>query len=116
MAGARWMLLALAAWPAVSHARRDAAPVCVLRAAVEGPEAQEDGTILFRGRTGKDQSWMGRFKGGRCPMMTSFSAVLVEQGSNRYCEGDIVRAVNSPAQGPGPRCAIDTLSPVPADR
>lgn len=106
------VLLPLAAMVAcASPGQTGKAPACVLRSGVAAPVVRDDGKLYFRGQPDQRQSYIAVFKGGDCPGLNRFAAVIVESSGDRYCEGDKVRAIMTPSQVPGPRCVIDRLQP-----
>jgi hypothetical protein len=98
-----------------AKARSRDAPRCVLQSRVAAPVVREDGQLYFRGQPDRRQSYIARFKGGTCPGLNPFAAVIVETSAVGYCEGDKVRALMSPGQIAGPRCVIDHLEPFSGD-
>jgi len=82
---------------------------CVVQSRVAAPVVRDDGRLYFRGLPDRRQSYIAIFKGGRCPGLVPFAAVIVETSGAGYCEGDKVRALATPSQLPGPICVIDHL-------
>ena len=96
-------------------AQSDRRPTCVLDTYVSGPVVRDDLLLYFQGEPDRRRSYLGRFKGGRCPLLTRFSSVIVERQGGRYCEGDKVHAFDPTTGGRGPACILDRLQPFAGD-